>query len=158
MIDWCIDWPINRCFSDWWKYKLSGWVIANSFICWSIDQLIFKCWLINCINWFIGWPPPPATLLKKEEKAERKGKNREGSFILPLLTGLVTLLPSIYIDGGRGLSGVSLVNLRSFCSMATQFDRKKPEGNILMGSKVLQPSWRVNQLSNRLETPFGHQI
>ena len=44
--------------------------------------------------------------------------------------------------------------------MATKFDRKMPcpRSNALLGSKVMQGSSGVNQGSNWLEMPYGHQI
>ena len=46
------------------------------------------------------------------------------------------------------------------CPMATKFSWKKPwpECSALLGSKVMQGSSGVNQGSNCLEMPYGHQI
>ena len=60
----------------------------------------------------------------------------------------------------RGQLGSSRGQFALQCPMATKFGGKNPwpECNALLGSKVMQGSLRVNQGSNCLEMPYGHQI
>ena len=59
-----------------------------------------------------------------------------------------------------GVKGHPWVNLPLKCPMATKFGAKNPwpECSALLGSKVMQGSTGVNQGSNCLEMPYGHQI
>ena len=60
----------------------------------------------------------------------------------------------------RGQLGSSRGQFAYQCPMATKFGGKNPwpERNALLGSKVIHGSAKVNQRSNSLEMPCGHQI
>ena len=60
----------------------------------------------------------------------------------------------------RGQLGSRRGQFASQCPMATKFGGKNPwpECYVLLGSKVMQGSSMVNQGSNCLEMPYGHQI